>query len=429
MSSAVPRFIALPVGQGDAFYLKTPSGSVLVDGGRGIARFPALFMQTTRAHGADILVCTHNDADHTNGIIGFLDAGLECREIWLPGRWLRVLPHALNPNPEVAEALAEQALQAARALRNYSVIVTDEESPFEIYGERASEQPERYAEGISREPQRYCEESRSSESYRDDSKDGWPSELARDLEGGPLPKWDNFVAPFPWFFDWPPYPWARYGWPILRQVYNDPIVWRLYFGAVEAAERIRRIAQLAYHRGVAVRWFQYTKACPQGGTRWLRPLNGREVAYVTPARIEGLLFELALTTANRESLVFWADLDDCPGVLFSADSDLSDIAQLPNLSGAIITAPHHGSEANANAYSKVRQYFGGSKARVTWIRSDGRFRSRPGSAYLSAPGRRICTICRSDYPQPKQAAKLSMRFWKTWNRWVREAHVRLCSCH
>jgi len=32
------RFIALPVGQGDAFYLETKSGSVLVDGGGGFSR-------------------------------------------------------------------------------------------------------------------------------------------------------------------------------------------------------------------------------------------------------------------------------------------------------------------------------------------------------------------------------------------------------
>jgi hypothetical protein len=198
----------------------------------------------------------------------------------------------------------------------------------------------------------------------------------------------------------------------------------LFLGALDAAERIRRIAVAAYHRGVAVRWFEYTASSPQGETRWLRPLNGREVAYVPPVPIDKLLYFLALTTSNRKSLVFWADLDDCPGVLFTADSDLRDVHQLPDLTGAIITAPHHGSEANANAYSEVSKHLGGSQANITWVRSDGRFRKRPGQSYLSAPGRRICTICRTCAGQPKQAVRLLMRR----RRWVRERGVRLCSC-
>jgi hypothetical protein len=122
----------------------------------------------------------------------------------------------------------------------------------------------------------------------------------------------------------------------------------------------------------------------------LRPLNGREVAYVPPVPINKLLYFLALTTSNRKSLVFWADLDDCPGVLFTADSDLRDVHQLPDLTGAIITAPHHGSEANANAYSKVSRAH--PKNGKTW--SPGR--------EVTADGLNGCTMAldRTAYPCP-----------------------------
>jgi beta-lactamase superfamily II metal-dependent hydrolase len=80
------RFLALPVGQGDAFFLKSPDGSVLVDGGRSVEGFRELFERVTGQREVDVVLCTHNDADHANGVLGFLRSGLGCREVWLPGR-------------------------------------------------------------------------------------------------------------------------------------------------------------------------------------------------------------------------------------------------------------------------------------------------------------------------------------------------------
>lgn len=235
--------------------------------------------------------------------------------------------------------------------------------------------------------------------------------------------WGWLLGRMPYWWREPPVYWWQ--WHIWRVAYEDPMACALFLAVLDAAERIRRIAVAAYHRGLAVRWFEYTTASPQGGTHWLYPLNGREVAYVPPAPTGQLFRLLALTTANRESLVFWADIDGCHGVLFTADSDLGDVnLSRLNLSGAIITAPHHGSEANACAYSKVRAHLGGSQPDIMWVRSDGRFRERPGPAYLSAPGRRFCTLCRTHSLQPKQAVRL----WMKGHGWARARGTRLCSC-
>ena len=421
MSATIARFIAIPVRQGDAFYLQTPFGSVLVDGGRAISGFANLFTRTTRAKRVDIVICTHNDADHANGVIGFLEAGLECREVWLPGRWLGVLPYVLNPTSEVVEALAEQARKAAPALQERFRQAPDIRTLFEIYGDFMLEEPFGYEESSPPPPNPRPVE----------VTDGWPADLEEDLERALQGGWEELWWPWGRLL-WMPYRWLepldywawRRAWHIWWDACQDPIARALFLGALEAAERIRRIAVTAYQLGVAVRWFEYTASRPAGGTRWLRPFNGREVLYVRLVPIDMLLRLLALTTANRESLVFWADLDDCPGVLFTADSDLRAVPQLPNLSGAIITAPHHGAEANANAYSEVSKHLGGSQADITWVRSDGRFRKRPGQSYLSAPGFRFCTICRTRDPQPKQAVRLSMQQ----KRWVPEQGVRPCSC-
>lgn len=69
------RFVAIPVTIGDAFFLERGDGSILVDGGINRNQFPELFRESTKRKGADIIVVTHNDADHTEGIAGFLKKG------------------------------------------------------------------------------------------------------------------------------------------------------------------------------------------------------------------------------------------------------------------------------------------------------------------------------------------------------------------
>ena len=108
------RLIAVPIGQGDAFYLESNGWSVLVDGGRSRSGFASAFQTATRADGASVVVCTHNDADHANGILGFLEAGFRCGEVWLPGRWLGVLPSVLRPFVEVFVDLADNVGQVSR---------------------------------------------------------------------------------------------------------------------------------------------------------------------------------------------------------------------------------------------------------------------------------------------------------------------------
>src|SRR5215470_15953666 len=128
----MPRFIAVPVAQGDAFYLERDEWSVLVDGGRSRSGFPAMFQTATKADGVSVAVCTHNDADHANGILGFLKAGLRCEEVWLPGRWLAALPDVLKPFVEVFVELAADVANV-NALPNTEK-QQSVQSPIEVYG-------------------------------------------------------------------------------------------------------------------------------------------------------------------------------------------------------------------------------------------------------------------------------------------------------
>ncbi|WP_135504359.1 DUF2100 domain-containing protein [Planococcus koreensis] len=92
------RFIALNKVNnksiGDAFYfetlIKNEKKCVLVDGGRVIRGFTNLLISNTGVKTLDVVACTHDDADHTYGIIDLLNnpQKIKIKEIWLPLNWM-----------------------------------------------------------------------------------------------------------------------------------------------------------------------------------------------------------------------------------------------------------------------------------------------------------------------------------------------------
>ena len=392
------RFIALPVGQGDAFFLETDKGSVLVDGGRAIDGFATLFREHTGRDDVDILVVTHNDADHANGVLGFLKAGFRCREIWLPGRWAEVLPHVLRPWEEVVYILIPQVERAIAEL-----------------GERLEVLPgetllERYAETLENQRFENVDERERGEEL-EFGESGWPPLLISQLEQAA--EEEDF-----WGFLWPPFSPPRLWLGSHLELYRY-YQQRLFVEAIVAAKRIRQIAIEAFHRGIPVRWFEFDPMNSGGGLAWLQPLNSRQVVRVRRIPAETLFHIIALTVYNRESLVFWVLPPYAgPGVLFTADSDLGSVC-LPSLDGAIVTAPHHGSEANKRVYKIIPEH----TTNVTWVRSDGRFRKRPCKDYINAPGRKFCTLCRN----PK-FLKQAVRLFSDSQAWSRYPDVRSCVC-
>lgn len=389
------RFIAVPVGQGDAFYLESEGWSVLVDGGRNRSGFASLFTTTTRATGVDIAVCTHNDADHANGILGFLEAGLKCGEVWLPSRWLGALPSVLKPFVEVFVDLA------------HSVAEVPPSWDGELQHGAGLSAMEKYAEQFGES----VDQVRSNEQEPPIGEDGWPELYVALLEQAE-----------PWEI-WPMHcPWPEFAYGNYRHL--GPRRTQLLWSAIEAASRIRAIAMEAFHRGIPVRWFEFDLTAPSGVISAFQPLNARAVARVSPV-VGRLLDWLALTVSNKESLVFWCPpRNQDPGVLFTADSDLKGISLPlpPKLEHALVTAPHHGSEANVSAYNAVAA----ATSSVTWVRSDGKFRGRPGRTYRSLPSPRFCTLCwiSGSMASPKQAVHLAAQA----GVWTPQGATSPCRC-
>jgi hypothetical protein len=360
-----------------------------------------MFQMATKTNGVDVVLCTHNDADHANGILGFLEAGLRCEEVWLPGRWLGALPDVLRPFVEVFGELVENI--AETDISSNMGTAQPSPSPIEAYAERVHD---RLAD---------APETGEGQSI---GENGWPESYLQMLEQA-----EPWEVPPHWLELWHPEdgPWWFYR--TYRRL--GPAGVRLLWSAIDAAGRIRAIATEAFHRGIPVRWFEFETATPLGGRPELRPINAREVARVRP-RVDPLLRYLALTVSNKESLVFWSPpTEHHPGVLFTADSDLVDVHLPPQLNGAIVTAPHHGSEANENAYDVVANASNGSPS-ITWVRSDGRYRSRPGNTYLGLAARRFCTICRC--AGGSSTTKQTVRLYSRGGAWIRHRGTSVCQC-
>lgn len=365
------RFMAIGVPCGDAFFIELESGfTALVDGGRSAAGFPCQFTKATGRTGVDVLVCTHNDADHANGVLGFLREGLSCAEVWLPGSWATAIG-AMERDP-AAERLACEA--SARE---------EPAESLEQLGEKLSAGPsERVAQADSggASPDAPLERCFGE---REGAENGWP-----------------------WWLRWesPPYAWGPRS---------------LFLEAVGAGGRIRQIAELAYHRGCRVRWLQYCGSPGSGGIPGsLVSVNAREVTALPPPPA-GTLAALALTTANRESLVYHCPAG--PGVLFTADSELVGLS-VPWRPGMLITAPHHGSQANAKAYAGFNAPPPNTPL-STWVRSDGRYKTRPGQCYVALDARKYCTLCRGS-SRPKQDVELSL----VGGVWQPSPKTQQCAC-
>jgi hypothetical protein len=207
-----------------------------------------------------------------------------------------------------------------------------------------------------------------------------------------------------------------------RLLCGDTKRFQIFIDAINAATRIREISLAAYHTGAIIRWFEFDTISSSGGILgFLEPLNACEILQIRRRRWTALEY-LALTTSNKQSLVFLSPANnDGPAALFTADSDLRFCQPINWSEGMIITAPHHGSENNAYAYERFSKEVNNDH-HVVWVRSDGRFKARPGSSYLNVYGSHFCTLCRGS-----NTAKQDVRFIVASRNW-KPVSIRKCCC-
>jgi hypothetical protein len=151
------------------------------------------------------------------------------------------------------------------------------------------------------------------------------------------------------------------------------------------------IAKEALKHGVNIRWFEPQKTCTINRVHNdIIVLNADESAStirVTKTdRPDLLMFALTLTMENEYSLAMEYLYKNIPVVRFSADSDCTCQSQKLYQNNIIITAPHHGSVANANVYKAIK----GND--IIWVRSDSKSKNRPCSEFKSM-NNKYCLAC------------------------------------
>lgn len=185
------------------------------------------------------------------------------------------------------------------------------------------------------------------------------------------------------------------------------------------------LANLAYDAGTIVRWFEYSETDSTGGVENLKPVNSIEIFK---AKKRSALEYLCLTKANVESLVFYSkNEDNSAGILFCADSNFVFKQDLSFLSKQlIVTVPHHGADANKNAYLRLKPYISSD---TIFVRSDSKQSSkskspRPCKAFKALTNAKFCTIC---FPalHPKQDVVLQHSLG---TGWVAQPNTYSCHC-
>ena len=369
------NFVALPVSQGDSFFLNTNTFKILVDGGKSQTAISNFVTKIANTTSLDVLICTHNDSDHANGVLGLLENWEgTIREVWVPGSWTHRLDDLINsPHDFYIELLdsipSDTDLEAVKDLLSGSPTITTESAD--------------------------TTEEFSLESVFE-SEPKIPSRLAK--------IYNEFI-----------YHTSLIPHRSAKSIYLTTLI--------EFATRIRKIVTLAYHRGCRIRFFQYGKV-PQGGiASTLLPVNSAELLKLVKRKIDPVAY-LRLTTVNKESIAFISpENPDKPCVLFSADTDLEGYSiTCPCTLPPLITAPHHGSEENRNVYLEVKKWLHASTVIPTWARSDGKSSTRPGATF-KANSMKYCTLCNTDH-SPKQPLK----FTGNNSGWHADPAVTRCSC-
>jgi hypothetical protein len=344
------KFTALPVNVGDAFLLRSSYGTTLVDGGQNRKHIRTLLKQEALLNDhINLLVCTHYDADHVNGIRGVLESGdYTFDEVWLP----EILG-------SLAYTISEDLFGVLRKLREIEDVETDE-SNFEQEMPSVPDSPP-------------------------PSADDPPINVMSLAAVQELLSWRGGLEFFAFALV-----------PVLplpsRLQGNPPVPLQAMLANLAAAVSVT-LSTLS--SGAYVRWFRYSSSLTNQKCGFgMSALNSTEVA-LTRFSPDVFLRALYLTTINVESLVFRFETDQHPDILFCADSDFSfTTAPITLQDASVVTAPHHGSESCSSAYGLIQ----GSD--LVYVRSDRSQTKRPGATFKKQL-HRYCTICRNRGPKQK----------------------------
>ena len=359
------RITALPI-KGESYLLDYLGKLVLVDGGySGASLATALKRQLGKQYiHLDVVVCTHYDNDHAGGLTDLLDQpGITVSEFWLPGSWKESVKEVVEETELFYRGLVKEIKEVED--ENIKILCSDENEKID-----------------------FALTKRTANMYVDDNSGSYETGCTLMLRPARSDtKTTSAIR-------------AKHS---IRKAGKSPGITRRIIDLIDTAERIRKISLSANEKGVPIRWFDYLAYSKDriatGGEKFLTPVNAKELREPSVLPEFELRRFIALSRANRESLVFLSSSGDDAhiAIIFCGDSPLGDGPQYANsflsgkqVSGPLIaTAPHHGADSNQMAYGHIAKF--GSVS--FWIRAGGKSH-HPQSAYRMLPGGiRTCTHC------------------------------------
>lgn len=418
------RFVALPVNRGDAFLLDRGNKTVLVDGGASekglVSELKKHWKQGQRV--IDTVVVTHNDLDHTGGIIGLLNSSeFKVREIRLPAYWQSVYEVVANHNTHSRFSLA-----LVKLVHDFVVVAGRV---------RHASIKELVSEVLRRERGYWDEKSERRYTKRDHiervfgfSEGLTPTADAFDklifVLGNEVELDDTVDKMYDQLFS----------------VMENTDVWGTSFNIEIAAwqlielskhvNNIVKISQLSLNNHIMIRYYlhDHSLSIKKGmDDDFLVPVNAKEISsrdldvfcYSCHKEIECAVIQTVKSISNRYSIPFYAlETENSPGVLFCAECCVHPIGMSPDRL-VIAAGFHHGAKDNSSAYEKIEKWGRG----IIWVRSDGGKSSRPCQKYVDLLGQKFCTICNKPIYK-----KQPVRLYAIGKNWTNRCRTRTCSC-
>jgi beta-lactamase superfamily II metal-dependent hydrolase len=358
------KFIALNVNAGDSFYLKDDTNEFVVDGGKNKLHIRERLEQITSD--INVLICTHYDKDHFNGIVGIVNSKkFKIDELWLPAVFGNI---ALTINKDIG---------IVKQLKGYF------EEKFDSNNTGKNENWDK------------IEIENKNENIDTEYNGKCPNvDTLFDFNNAEQMKKD-----FNQLF-------MKIGKKKTRIVCQLKII-----------REINEMILALRNTETCIRWLKYidclcdTKISSRYNLLGLNSHMTSCVKYNFPQLINALqcLTSGNMENPNERSLVFKYEDKSNPNILFTADSNFVFLKKsyYPLNDNSIVTAPHHGSKWNQSVYALILG------KDLIYVRSDNFQKVRPCSTYINLPTK-YCTKCRDNRLTGQQIILDYCNVKKTW---------------
>jgi hypothetical protein len=428
------KFTALDVQEGDAFLLEKDDKKILIDGGKDRGnKFPEKFSSTGITQ-LDLIVCTHADADHAEGLINLLrsDIELTCQEIWIPAKWQRYIDK-IKANRVGFIIKLIQELKCNSQDKSLVEMVESAEKTYELKPEeKLFENDEAIKCNFSSIT--YCREMKDRNGYETTNPSQYETYLLSKLEPSEVIKhYRNRIL-------------ELHGKELILHLHGIGELTDSQFDdfreALEKYGKLEALLDEVNKKNIKISWFELVED-PMTNEDFdvydeqglLTPLCHHKLTTYTHKRSsEPILEMLPKYDPNKISLVLASkETEKNPLIIFSSDSDFEKVEYIPSAENMLITVPHHGSKSNIEALEKCIEV--SNDKNPLWIRGDSHriIMSELFISKVQSSGICYCTLCRdwntdSRGGKPSSEYQLISFFYDSYWKNVRETELIPCKC-